>query len=1433
MAGLNMRVKAKMEELLRLQKGIDELKSKLKDMNRASDPKSFDKMNKTLYNSIQRHDALQTEVINLTSKMDKANKQANATASGFGNLNSMLLKIGGTAALISLGKQIIDVRSEFQQLEIAFGTMLKSGEKAQKLIGELADFAAKTPFGLSSASAAAKQLLAYGSAADNVIKELTMLGDVAAGTGQQIGDIVYLYGTLRMQGRAYLMDIRQFAGRGIPIYKELANVLKINESQVNDFVSAGKVGFKEVEQAFKNMTARGGLYGGLMENQSKALRGQIEALKDNVQMAFNDIGKSSEGVVGGVIKGVSSLVENYEKVGKIILELVAVYGIYRTALVLTTIATQSFATTQFELGLILGKLQKSMAVLTATMTKNPYVAVTAAVVALGYGLYKVSTRTTEWEKAQKRLNETQDDFKENIASETANIQVLFGRLKAAKEGTDGYQKAKDAIISKYGQYLTGLGKEIETLQDVAGAYEAISKAARQAAADRAITEATKEASDVWAKSWQENASKVEKSFQEKFGKEEGTRLSELLLRSLGDGEQLSEELKKAVASWDVKFFDEIGGSTTENYMQTLIGNIRKSKGVFDKEILEINRIFGGIFKPKGGESGKENLTTITQEVKDVTGKISTLKKEIKDLRSGKMQADVGKTIQQAIEERTKSLKEFEDALATLTGVRQKEVDKANKQAQKIADAEVELLNIQNKDAIDLQTAKLNNEQKLLNIQQEGFDKRQAQLKLNYEKEKIEIIKLTQELIEEQQKAERTKWEQAGSKGVFTPKTKSAADLSPENKKRVEDRMNTAGIINKEENKQLIDDLLDQYQDFTAKKFKIDEKYTKDALALQSLPDGAGKDAAIAQLYKDWKEALSAVSLEEFQDQIDWETIFSDLDKVSTDSLIYLRDKLKKYLSEIGDGISKEDLKEVSDAFKEIDKAITNRKPFDTLSDSLKEYRYYSKVVEAQKQILEQKKKEKATTEEIRKAEDNLAKSQGNRAESLKKVNDAINNVGAKGSEIVNLGNDMVRMLENFGVNVSDGVKETLSGVGEMMAGLESIDITKPFSVVTGIIKTMIGLGNTVAGIFGFGKNNKAEKDTKRLEAITSKIESLNEAINKQLEKRIELIEESTAAEAKYLNTLSQQQIEQQKNYILQQLNLLKNTEIFGLKGKNNDLDLVELMKMMGLTSMEQFIDWWNDGGYQQLLAKGYTITNKENWQSIIDAWNDLTDASEKSAEAAQEAITGISFDSLKDSLDDLVTDAETTFGDIADSFEDQMSQAVLNFVKKAYLDDKLKAWYDQFQNYMSNQGKYENPLTTQEADALRKAYEEAYQGAQDMYDQAMAAAGIDTSSSSSQEASSKGYQTLSEDTGLAIEGRFAALQMSGVRIEQFLAESSVKTDRIIAIIDSINEQMEWLEEMRNIQMKSMEHLSDINKWTKVLPEMNDRLGKIESNTRDL
>lgn len=242
----------------------------------------------------------------------------------------------------TLLQSIVQTRGQFQQLEIAFSTMLRSNSQAKKLMDELIVTAAKTPFDLQGIASTTKQMLAYGSTVDNVVDELVMLGNVASGVGAPLGDIAYLYGTLRTQGRAFTVDIRQFAGRGIPIYEELAKVLGVTKDEVSGLVTEGKVGFAEVEKAFQNMTSSSGIYYNLMQEQSKSLTGMISNLGDAWDNVLNDFGKSNQDLFAGAIQGATYFVEHMDDVLRIVKAIVLGYGSLKAAIILNTLVTKGY-----------------------------------------------------------------------------------------------------------------------------------------------------------------------------------------------------------------------------------------------------------------------------------------------------------------------------------------------------------------------------------------------------------------------------------------------------------------------------------------------------------------------------------------------------------------------------------------------------------------------------------------------------------------------------------------------------------------------------------------------------------------------------------------------------------------------------------------------------------------------------------------------------------------------------------------------------------------------------------------------------------------------------------------------------------------------------------------------------------------------------------
>lgn len=279
----------------------------------------------------------------LTDSMSQMIERMKSAPTAGEGMTSLFQRVTGDAHMLSaallgglgfeqLAGSIFNTRSQFQQLEISFNTMLGSADKSKQLMDELIATAAKTPFDMSSITSGAKQLLAYGTEAKDVNKTLVQLGDIASGLNIPLGDLVYLYGTTVAQGRMFTMDLRQFMGRGVPLAEELGKILHQNTTEVQESVSKGKVTSDIFKEAIANMTQAGGRFGGLMEQQSKTLEGQWSNIGDSIQQMFNEIGKKSEGVFSSGLSIISAMVENWQEVIKVIGVAVVAVGSYRASL---------------------------------------------------------------------------------------------------------------------------------------------------------------------------------------------------------------------------------------------------------------------------------------------------------------------------------------------------------------------------------------------------------------------------------------------------------------------------------------------------------------------------------------------------------------------------------------------------------------------------------------------------------------------------------------------------------------------------------------------------------------------------------------------------------------------------------------------------------------------------------------------------------------------------------------------------------------------------------------------------------------------------------------------------------------------------------------------------------------------------------------------
>lgn len=233
--------------------------------------------------------AVEAKVESLREKIESVASRMKSFGDGMQSIGTKM-SAGISLPIIGIGVAALKAAADQEQLQIAFTTMLGSGEKAQKMLDDLARFSAETPFEMPQVQAAAKQLLAFGINANDIEPTLRQLGDVAAGVGAPIGDLAYLFGTASASGRLMTADINQFATRGIPIIDSLATVLGVTTTEVRDMAAEGLITSDHMKKAFAVMTADGSKFGGMMAAQSASLLGMWSTLKDNLTITLQQVG---------------------------------------------------------------------------------------------------------------------------------------------------------------------------------------------------------------------------------------------------------------------------------------------------------------------------------------------------------------------------------------------------------------------------------------------------------------------------------------------------------------------------------------------------------------------------------------------------------------------------------------------------------------------------------------------------------------------------------------------------------------------------------------------------------------------------------------------------------------------------------------------------------------------------------------------------------------------------------------------------------------------------------------------------------------------------------------------------------------------------------------------------------------------------------------
>lgn len=1298
--------------------------------------------------------------------------------------------VGFTAK--ELISNIAHVRGEFQQLEVAFKTMLGSEDKANALMQQLVKTAATTPFDLQGVANGAKQLLAYGENVENVNDDLIRLGNIAAGLSQPLGDIVYLYGTTMTQGRLYTADLNQFTGRGIPMIRELAKVFGVAEGEVKGLVEAGKVGFPEVQKVIQNLTNEGGMFFNLMQEQSKTIAGQISNIEDAIATMFNEIGKANEGIINDALSGVSYLVENYEKVGALLLEIVGTYGVYRTALMATTAlqALQASGITALTAKeaihygwLVLTK--KAQDALNLSMLKNPYILVAASIAGLVYGIYKFATAESDTEQAIRKTNdalEAQNNHYEELKNKASQLSnILSDESKSIEERFIAYRKLQRLMPEVF--------KDMDW----------------EAAKRKTNAELIKLETDELLR-------------QQRIGLKTKVVMSQQKIQGLR-----SSLIKTQNA----------GGYT--GALKEDLAAAEKELGIYQEALKAFEEAKEESKKAKNAPSvqNKEYWENQKKEAEKALESIASSQKRLLDAGNFK---GIDTIVVKNYKDNVKKLKEAEKELKAYdTSSKQESAnDKLRKQEEGIRSQNEKISEIERKQAIQrkrqAEDMEMEISQSEINAMVDGAEKKRMQKELDNRKEIQSLERQKQDMIqsviqaekeifdaqEELKAKENNKYQKKtfDSSKVDTGKISSIWDtiIGNTSKKQLDDKIR--------EQEESWNEYLIKFGNYQQKRLAIIEKYDKAIKEAET----AG-DAAILM-----KEKANA--LDDFDNSVKNSTtlmgqLFADASQKSVNeiqSIIAKAELLMQYLGAVKDeqGNAKIGGKTVSK--KDILGLGISDNTLQNLELSTDQVEALRDAIDRLKGELGGKSPFKLFETQVKQATDKIA--QGGKKNIAQGVSEIGNAIVQFTPAISQFGQDLGTIFGNDDLgNKIAGISDALGGVGQTAMGVGQI---MSGDIVGGAMSAVSGISSVVKALDGlFGA------DYSRYNEMKSQYEALNSVWDELINKKKEYIDMSYGDEAYKVGKEAESLIKQQTQRYYELLNeLRKSGSSIGssslgkrIEKRLNKEDWARISSAVGesVTNAETLLNLSAEQ-LEEVLAdpKLVSVLNTVN-EDFIKYIQDIVNGSEKLEDIqnqVKEQLTQVSFDSVFDSFVDTLMNMDSSAKDFADDFTSYMQKAILSTMLGKTYEKRLQEWYDAFASANEDKG----GISSDEYKNLQEQWNSIVNDAIKERNELKDLLGWSSDTSASQDSTKRGFGTemTHEDVG-ELSGRFTALQMAGEEIKNQMINVVVGVNSLISISTEGNVT---LSNILSQHVITNAYLEDIVKHIKLMLGFGDKFDKM-------
>ena len=1375
-----------------------------------------------------------------------------------------LAVIGGAGVLKALGSEMIRVRGEFQSMQTAIETMVGK-DMAGQLIPQIKELAKISPLTMSDMVGAEKMMLGFNIQAEDTIKYLKAISDISMGESSKFNSLTLAFSQMSAAGKLMGQDLNQMINAGFNPLQIISEKTGKSIATLKDEMSKGAVSAEMVQQAFIDATSAGGKFYNMSENASKTINGQLSMMQDALDSVFNELGTKSESVIMDGIQMTTSLIQNYETVGKVLAGLVVTYGTYRTAVMLVTAAESKH--TLVEIGLTNARLlaRKAQLALNAAMLTNPYVALTVVIGGLATTMWAMSDSTTAAARAQKEYNGIKDAAFKKEQEHKLKIEELLTAARDESLATLTRQKSLEELRKEYPKIFEQYDIEKLKLENILKLKQKINEedsrrsvqgrrddynALNQTIANQRRylqlfdnPDLRKNMSDSDAEIWKMfsgNQSYVQV-------REQMEKNSELLKKyqkdMLDDNISAYKSNLKNYSKEKLETELKLAQSSASKRNGFVVNGMMVKGGDLESVISSIN---GALAKKKSPTTYKQDYEKAKKDWDDAKKKLSEIEK------------DKSKFTSKQYEEAKKRVETTEKAYKNLGGITGSSLTKQDNQTEKLRKQTDKYNALLDKQSLEQQRSaedlQMEVDEARIKAMDEGSAKTIAEMELNFEKEMQAIDRQKKDALRKKVEDARAAWE-ANPKKKGKSFDATGIELS-DNERKHFDELYKAAIAN---NEKAYKDLTEQYLSYTDERLAIEKKFNDDIAVLQEArkkAEAKGDASEIAKIDRSVEkrtevknEDIFKLDAEQFKKNMNWEQVFGNLDKVSTDTLKKLKVNLKDFISSQKD-LSPENLKELVDAIERIDDKVSERNPFEAMSVSFKSLK---DATDAQREAQEAYNKtlKEGTDEEKKNAKATLESAKNNKQKAISEATTVLHHGVDEIGQYVDAGNQVIGIMETLGTKTPEWLEGTMSGFGEMLDGLGSIDLMKPMSIVTGGLQTIKGALTSITSLGGVinwsGSNAKEVQDSinrlaDRNETLQTSIESLTDEIKAS---------KGTKSVATYRSAYEYQK-EQNSNY----LNIAR--EQAGYHNSHK--------------SWQYYMRWSAEDlkWIQQNINKNFTGTSSlweltpeemEKLRSNVDIWTKMQNAGkggygervtdklddyieqagklEELTDNLYEGLTGMSFDSMYDSFVSSLMDMEKSAEDVADDISKYFMQAMLSNAIGEQFSDKLRTWYDKFGEAMKDDGTLDNNERKELMDEYMGYVDEAMK----LRDELAAATGYDKISqeSTSQSASSKGFQTMSQDTGEELNGRFTALQIAGEEIKnqniiqsQSLNLLTVKADALLSIN---TETRNIADDTRDLIAQSYLELVQISENTgaivKPIIQIQKDMAEVKNNTSKL